>query len=142
MREDELFRFTIISPQGTVFDGKASSVTLPSSTGEITILANHMPLLAKLAEGEVAIRNDGEDRSIVIGGGFLEVTPGGAVVLSDYAVRAESIELAKALEKKRHAEETLVGRSDLREFTQAEKALRLSALELKVYEKMRKKRVI
>jgi F-type H+-transporting ATPase subunit epsilon len=142
MREDERFRFSVISPQGTIYDGDTGSVTLPSSDGEITVLAGHMPLLAKLAEGEIVIRNADGDHTIVTGGGFLEVTREGAVVLSDYAVRAESIELAKALEKKRLAEEALVERTDLKEFTKAEKALRLSALELKVYEKMRKKRVV
>lgn len=141
MREDSGFRFAIISPEGTVFDALASSVTLPTTEGEITILAHHMPILVKLGEGEVTIRNNGEEQSIVIGGGFLDVTHEGATVLADYAVRAESIELAKAGEKQREAEGRLREKTDYRAFTNAEKALRLSALELKVFEKMRKKRI-
>jgi F-type H+-transporting ATPase subunit epsilon len=141
MRENSRFHFTIISPEGTVFDAQASSVTLPTTEGEITILVRHMPLLAKLGEGEVTIRNDEKEQSIVIGGGFLDVTSEGATVLADYAVRAESIELAKAKEKQREAEGRLREKTDYKAFTNAEKALRLSALELKVYEKMRKKRI-
>jgi F-type H+-transporting ATPase subunit epsilon len=142
MANDHAFSLSIMSPQGTIFEGEVTSVTMPTTNGMITILSRHMQLIAKLTEGEIEIKQNEEEISVVTGGGFLEVADDKALILSDYAVRAESIEIAQAEEKKRIAQSELTEKRDYKEFTNAEKALRLSSLELKVSEKMRRKRKI
>jgi F-type H+-transporting ATPase subunit epsilon len=139
---NKYFPLRILSPQGTIYDGEVESVSLPGYSGMITILSGHMPLLTRLEEGEIEIRNESSSVSVVTSGGFLEIKNNTALVLSDYAIRAESIEIAMAEEKKREAEDKLREKRDMTGFTQAEKALRISTLELKIAAKMRKRRGI
>ena len=58
----------------TLFEGEAKSITCTSTTGQITILENHRPLLTMLAAGPMKITPvSGEDYYINIAGGFAEV---------------------------------------------------------------------
>ena len=138
MDTDE-FLFEIVSPEGVVFEGKVNSVSLPTDLGQITILPHHISLFTKLVGGEVEIKQKSHETTIVIAGGFLEVKSGSAHLLSDYAIRAESIEQAKAEERKRKAEEKLKQTLSNEEFTIADKDLKISILELKVAQKIRRR---
>ncbi len=131
--------FEIVSPQGIVFQGIINAVTLPAYNGTITVLPHHAPLFTKLTEGEVIIKKDGKETSVVISGGFLEVKNNSVHLLSDYAVRAESIKEAHTVERKRQAELKLKGTLDNEEFTTVDKDLKLSILELKVADKIRRR---
>ena len=71
------FDFRVLSPLGTAFAGKALSVTLPSADGEITILRDHMPMVAVLVDGEIQIRTAERETWIAVSGGFLETVPPG-----------------------------------------------------------------
>ena len=136
---DNQLLLEIISPEGLVFHGDATSVSLPAYNGRITVLPHHAPLFTKLADGEIEFKQNGRDIMVVISGGFLEIKGNIVHVLSDYAIRAESIEIAKAEEKKRRAEQKLKEKLGNEEFTLADKDLRLSILELKVAEKIRRR---
>ncbi|KKQ96417.1 MAG: ATP synthase F1 subunit epsilon [Candidatus Levybacteria bacterium RIFCSPHIGHO2_02_FULL_39_36] len=133
------FSLEILSPQGTVFKDEVDSVSLPTYSGRITILPNHAPLFTKLSEGEIEIKKESKISHIVVAGGFLEIKENSAHILSDYAVRAESIEIARAEERKREAELKLKQKLDNKEFTIADKDLRLSILELKVAQRVKKR---
>jgi F0F1-type ATP synthase epsilon subunit len=69
---ERTFSFRVISPLGTAFQGDARSVTLPTRDGEITVLANHMPLVAVLTDGELRIDTGEKVISVAVAGGFLE----------------------------------------------------------------------
>src|SRR5688500_4332894 len=127
----------IIAPEGDVFTGEVDSVSIPTPQGLITVLPHHVPLFTKLAEGEVEIRQGGKTTTIIIAGGFLEVKSNSVHILSDYAIRAESIQIAKAEEKRRVAEDKLKNKLSNEEFTVADKDLKLSILELKVADKIK-----
>ena len=139
MAQDDLL-LEIIAPEGQVFSDSVSSVSVPSFQGQITILPHHVPLFTKLAEGEVEIRDGAKTQTIVISGGFLEVKKNEVHLLCDYAIRAESIEIAKSLERKRGAEEKLKQKLSNKDFTIADKDLKLSILELKIADKVKHRR--
>ena len=48
------FNLAIISPEKILFSDKVSSVTIPSFEGEMTILADHIPLITFLRPGAVS----------------------------------------------------------------------------------------
>lgn len=133
------FSLEILSPQGTIFKDEVDSVSLPTYSGIITILPNHAPLFTKLSEGEVEIKKESKISHIVVSGGFLEVKENFVHILSDYAIRAESIEIAHAEERKREAEQKLKQKLDNEEFTIVDKDLKLSILELKVAQRIKKR---
>ena len=135
---DNLF-LEMVSPQGIIFEGDIDQVTLPTSNGAITVLPHHAALFTKLIEGEIEVVQEGKRTSYVIAGGFFEINNNKASILSDYAIRAESIEMAKSEEKKRQAEQKLREKLTNEEFTIADKDLKMSILELKVAQKVRRR---
>lgn len=132
------FTLEIIAPEGDVFNDTVDSVSIPTYQGTITVLPHHVPLFTRLSEGEVDIKQAGKTTTIVIAGGFLEIKENSVHILSDYAIRAESIQIAKAEEKRRLAEDKLKNKLSNEEYTMADKDLKLSILELKVADKMRR----
>lgn len=139
MARSDGFFLEVTSPQGSIFQGAVTSVSLPTNEGRITVLPHHTPLFTKLSEGEIEIDQNNKKITVVINGGFLEVKENSAFILSDYAIRAESIEIAKTEERKRKAQEKLKEKLDNRDFAIADKDLRLSILELKVAHKIKKR---
>jgi len=76
-----MFPISIIALDKKIFEGEASSLTLPSKEGELTILKNHIPLISPLKRGRVLVRVGEKESIFPINGGLLEVKPDSVVVL-------------------------------------------------------------
>ena len=87
----------------------------------------------------LTVRHGGEEVAMFVNGGFLEVMQDKVIVLADVAERADEIDVAKAEEAKRHAEESLRQGVSAVDIAAAEAALRRSLIQLKVAEHRRKK---
>lgn len=127
----------IITPLKSVLKEEVDQITLPTETGEITILPNHVDLVSKIKTGEMIIKRNSKPTFFAITGGFLEVSNNNVTILADYAVRAEDIEIAKAKEAQERAKEKLRQKVSGREFAQAESDLRKSLAELHVAKRRR-----
>ncbi|MFD2758528.1 F0F1 ATP synthase subunit epsilon [Gulosibacter faecalis] len=65
---------TVVSATATVWEGQASQVIAKTSEGEIGIRADHTPVLAILADGNVRVStNDGKQVRAHAADGFLSV---------------------------------------------------------------------
>ena len=79
------FLLSVLTIDRSVFAGNANSVTLPGVEGEFQVLADHIPLIAKLKEGNVVIeKEDNSSQTLPIAGGTVEVTNKEVVVLADF----------------------------------------------------------
>ena len=68
-------KLNVISLKGLEFEGEISSLNLKTTSGEITVLDNHRPLITQLAKGEaIVIKENGEKTNFAINSGFLEVS--------------------------------------------------------------------
>lgn len=133
------FHLEIISPDGIIYKDDIQELSLPTTKGEITILPNHIPLYAKLTEGEAKIKKGGKTQIIALLGGMVEIGREKVSIITDYAIRAESIELARAQEAKKRAEETIKSKKEEVDYTIADRDLKKSILELKVAQKYKKR---
>lgn len=126
--------FQIVTPEKVVYKDDVDSITLPTQIGEITVLPNHAPLISSLKSGEAIIKKDGEEFSIAVSGGFLQIQPKNkVVVLADSAERAEEISEERAEAAKKRAEDVLKEkRLDKAEMATAAAALEKSLIRLKV----------
>jgi F-type H+-transporting ATPase subunit epsilon len=78
----KFLKLTIARVDGTVFDGEVVSVTLPGTEGEMTIMADHEPLVSALKAGSVTVRPAaGETTSYTLQNGTVEVRDNHATVL-------------------------------------------------------------
>lgn len=117
----------------TVFDEDVESVTLPGSEGELTVLKNHIPLITPLVLGEIIARRGGEEFSMTVSGGMVEVSPHRVLVLADQSERAEEIDIELAEEARRRAEKLMEEkREDVEEFAAAEAELQRALMRIKI----------
>jgi len=65
-------KLKIITPQKVVLEEEVLGVTVPSHTGEITVLPHHTNLFSLLDEGIVKIKKEKGEDFLAIGGGYLE----------------------------------------------------------------------
>lgn len=100
-----VIKFKIITPEKTVFEDSVDQATLPVMEGEVTILPNHRSYIAALQAGELMVKKDGQEIHLAVAGGFLEFAKNNLVVLADRAERAEDIDLQRAEEARKKAEE-------------------------------------
>ncbi len=132
-------RFDIVTAERVVYSEEVDIVIAPGIEGQLGILPHHTPLMTTLQPGELRVRKSGEEFSMAISGGFLEVRPDRVIVLADAAERAEEIDLARAEEAKRRAQERLAQRTPEVNMAQAEAALRRALTRLKVAERRRRR---
>jgi F-type H+-transporting ATPase subunit epsilon len=133
-------RFEIVTAEQVVYSDEVDVVIVPGIEGELAILPHHAPLMTMLQTGELRVRKEGEEASMFVSGGFLEVRRDKVIVLADVAERAEEIDIALAEEAKRRAEEGLKLRPAEVDKARAEAALRRSLVRLKIAEKRKKRR--
>lgn len=74
-------RVVVAEVHENLFDGEAVSVTVPTTEGEMTMLANHEPFVATLKPGEVIVRTKNSVEKFTVQGGVLEVSNNQATVL-------------------------------------------------------------
>ncbi len=78
----KFLKLTIARVDGPVFDGEVVSVTLPGTEGEMTIMADHEPLVSALKAGSVTVRPAiGETTTYTLQNGTVEVRNNHATVL-------------------------------------------------------------
>ena len=76
-------RLHIYSLQNTVYEGESDSVTLPTDSGEISVLNHHIPLVTTLKKGMVSERKSGAPKELSIEGGMAYTDGEKLVVLAD-----------------------------------------------------------
>ena len=99
----------IVTPEKLAYEDEVDSVVLPGSEGELGVLPHHAPLVSTLGAGELRLRKAGAEESFAIVGGFLQVLPDKVVVMAETADMASEIDLERAQEARRQAEQALEG---------------------------------
>ncbi len=96
---------SIVTPEKNIYDGEIESLTVPTTTGEITILPHHVNVVTQVEPGEATIKTGKKTEYVGLTGGFLQMHNNAITILSDYAVPSESIAIQKAMEAQKRAEE-------------------------------------
>jgi F-type H+-transporting ATPase subunit epsilon len=100
-------KFEITTPERVVYTDEVDSITIPTSTGEITVLPDHIPLISLLVPGELRVKKGNEEELMAVSGGFIEVRKDKVVILSDTAELAHEIDVEAVEEAKKRAEKLL-----------------------------------
>jgi len=86
----------VLTPEGLLFDGEVHQLSTRTAVGEIGILANHVPVLARLRPTELRLEMpDGEVRRWAQAEGWLQVFANRATVLVGEAIPPESLDPAE-----------------------------------------------
>ena len=108
MADRKLFSVSLVTPDGSAYEGDAEMVIVPGAGGEIGVLARHAPLIASLRAGSTRIHlAGGEVQEYATGPGFFQVLRDRAIALVDDAVEASQIDDARAREQLEAAQREL-----------------------------------
>ncbi len=127
----------IVTAEKVVYSEEADIIIAPGTEGQLGILPHHLPLMTSLEPGELIMRREGTEYSLVIAGGFMEVRPDRVIVLADAAERADEIDLARAEAAKQKARERISHQEAGVDISIAEAALRRALARIRVAEKRR-----
>ncbi|MFP4526803.1 MAG: ATP synthase F1 subunit epsilon [Bacteroidales bacterium] len=74
----------ILSPEKTIYKGKVSSIRVPGSLGDFTVLQYHAPIISTLEKGKIKIEEQGGNPEYFdIEGGIVEVHKNKAIILAE-----------------------------------------------------------
>lgn len=103
-----MIKLKIVTPERILLEKETESVTVPTQTGEITILQNHIPLVSNLKPGELRYKENGSDAFFAVSGGFVEVRENNEViVLADTAEFGHEIDIKRAEEARELAQKMM-----------------------------------
>ena len=131
----------IVTPQRQLLRETVVEVTLPGADGQLGVLPGHAPLITELGIGELSYqtKKSGESAPVAIISGFAEVLGDRVTVLAETAERPDEIDVARATEAKKRAEQRLAAAAsdpDV-DWTRAAIALQRSLIRIQVARKRR-----
>lgn len=102
------FKFQLVTPERTIVDAEVKSVSCPTTTGQITILPHHAPMLTELSAGELIAHTEAGQQVVSVVGGFLQIQPSNTVVvLADTAQHIDELDERAVAEAVARAQERL-----------------------------------
>jgi F-type H+-transporting ATPase subunit epsilon len=93
------FSVSLVTPEGSAFEGDAEMIVVPGAAGDIGVLARHAPLVAMLNAGSTRVYVDMDSdqvQTFATGPGFFQVLEDRAIALVDDAVIATEIDVERA----------------------------------------------
>jgi len=104
--DKKTIKFEIVTPERVVLKEEVLQISVPTQSGEITILPDHIPLVSILRPGVIELKKvSGEVEVMSVSGGFVEVLKNKIVILADTAEIAVELDEARIEEARKKAEE-------------------------------------
>ncbi len=125
------FQFELVSPERLLVSERVESVVIPGSEGEMTVMANHAPVMTTIKPGVVTVKPvSGSEQRYVVFGGFADILPSGCTLLAESATAVADIDRAALAKRIQDAREDVADAKDDAQRTKAEAYLaQLSTLE-------------
>ncbi len=116
-----MLHLEIITPELTVFDASVESVTLPTGSGEITVLPKHIPLVTTVLPGSLIARSKTGEQLFAVSRGTIEIDGDGVRVLVRTADAADALADEEAILRAKESAEKLMQekRTDAEAFAEA-----------------------
>jgi F-type H+-transporting ATPase subunit epsilon len=97
----------VATPERLLVRESVDEVQIPERNGYMGILPGHAALLGQLCTGYLIYSAGGRKRYLSVQGGFVEVLPDHVRVLANAAERAEDIDVERARQDLKRAEEQI-----------------------------------
>lgn len=97
----------IITPEKPVFKDQIEAITIPGTLGSFQILKDHAPLISSFEVGVIKVKKDLAESFYTTSGGTVEVNHNHVLVLADSIEKINEIDVDRAEQAKKRAEERL-----------------------------------
>ena len=100
-------RLEVVTPSGAKINEDVDIVNAPGYGGDFGVLANHAPFLSTIKIGTLTYENGNKRESLMISGGFCEVSNNKITFLVESAEVGSEIDVERAMRAKDRAEKRL-----------------------------------
>lgn len=105
---DATFHVSIVTPDGTIYNEESTMLIVTTQTGEMGLMADHIPIIAALVIGELTVKHadtGNHDTFVAVNGGYVKFDGQNAEVIADSAELQSSIDVQRAQKAKARAEQ-------------------------------------
>jgi len=103
----------IVTPQARVYSDTIDTVVIPTTAGEIGVLAGHVSLVSQVADGELRVTKDGKNLVLAVGGGFVQIDNDKISVLAEQAITIDKIDVTAVETALKRAQDQLKNAENL-----------------------------
>ncbi len=128
---DKKLHLKITTHEKVVFDADVDEIYTKGTQGEFGILPNHIPFMSALDVGVTKVILDGKPEYFTTMGGVFQLKNNEALILTQTAEKGSDIDIERAEEAKKRAEERLENEPDTSDVQRAEVALSRALARLK-----------
>jgi F-type H+-transporting ATPase subunit epsilon len=108
MAEGNKLEAEVLTPEGEVFSGELRMLSTRTTVGEVGILAEHVPMIARLVPAELRLhKSDSDVETYAQGEGWLEVFANKARVLIAEALSPDELDVSDLKRRLEDAEQSL-----------------------------------
>lgn len=125
-------KLQIVTPAKLAKELDVLAVTVPTASGEITILPRHQPLISLVVEGIVSYRSASGQDMIAIGGGYVQTDGTYIRLLVSRSYGQHEINAKTTAEALEQARRILAGSKDKKEIREAQAVMRRSIIDTKL----------
>jgi F-type H+-transporting ATPase subunit epsilon len=125
------FRLKIITPKGIYKEVDIEILNIRTTSGQIGILASHLPLASGVEISEMNYVENGQRKHFSVSGGFVYVGEDETTLIVNAIESPEEIDLRRAEEAKDRAEKRLLKKTDV-DLKRAEVALKRALTRISV----------
>jgi F-type H+-transporting ATPase subunit epsilon len=127
LADNSVITVSIVTPDGKVYEHTASMIVVSTQSGQLGIMANHVPIIATLDVDETRVKYDEKEDDIAVNGGFIEFSNNVATIVADSAETQNDIDIARAEKARKNAQQRIADarqRQDKAALDRAQIALR------------------
>ena len=133
MADERSFDLKIITPDRVFYEGPAEMIEFNTTEGEMGIYRNHVPLTVIISPGILTITEEGDTiREAALHSGFVEILQDKVTIMAEIIEWPNEIDLSRAEEAKRRAEERLASKTPETDVARAETALKRAVARISV----------
>jgi F-type H+-transporting ATPase subunit epsilon len=119
-----MFDLEIVTPDRLFFSEKVEMVIVRGLEGDLAVLKGRTPITTPLKIGQVRITQNGKERIAAVVNGYISVLGDKTTIVTEAAEWPEEIDVKRAEEAKRRAEELIQKGNDDIDIMRAELALK------------------
>lgn len=122
----------IFTPYGKYLQHEVDYIEVKSDRYTLGILPNHAPLVSTLIISKMVIKFEGQSFVYAIGGGVINISKDKTVLLLDSVERSDEIDVDRAIQAKKRAEERLSNQDEIIDINRAKLSLARAENRLKI----------
>ena len=126
-----MLKITVVTPNGTLYDGEVDYVVIDGNAGQMGILENHVPVVVPVKEGFLKLVKGETELFYYLSGAILEDKQNVVTVIAQEASSGNTLEEAKKAFNDMRQKVKNENRQRLIDFTKMEKELAKSIKESK-----------